>query len=382
MPWPSSRRALILEPIHIDGTTISGSASVGVFFGGDADQSISDRMIKADLALYQAKMDGRNTYTVYTAELEIRIAHRRKVEAAILAGIDRELFTVHFQPLMRQTTKECVGFEALLRLTDVDGDSIAPAEFIPIAESIGAIKQIGAGCWHAPRKQRANGPSACSWRSTSPRDSSTMRSWSRPSDASSVTLASTQRLELEITESLLMENTLSVGNQLAALRALGVSIAMTTLEPDTEPRLPVEAASTSSRSTYRFVVGLQEAQPPEKTSRFDHCARTWAPHGCDGRRHRKRGAGRGPCPEALLRPVPRLPLRKADATIRSRSIHAHKRIGDRSSDFQGSGRSYRNRRMKPRPIGTFSQDRTEAPHSPAAAGARALLARGGHSKEL
>lgn len=144
-----------------------------------------------------------------------------------MGGIANGLFAVHFQPLMRQATGECVGFEALLRLTTPEGESIAPAEFIPIAESIGAIQQVGA--WVLARAAEA----ALDW--PEPLFVAVNLSARQFDDKDLVGIVERvikdsgldpRRLELEVTESLLMANTESVGDQLAALRALGVSIAM------------------------------------------------------------------------------------------------------------------------------------------------------------
>jgi len=217
----------VSSPIRFDGSTVIGHLSIGIHMNDGEEATIEDCMQKADVALYQAKFEGRNTYRTFTHEMETSALRRRAVEAAILSGLEEERFEVYYQPLLHQKNKQCAGFEALLRLKDKDGNSISPVEFIPISESMGQICSIGS--WVLKTAIAA----ADSW----PDDYfiSVNLSARQFDDNSLVPLVGRllkeagldpTRLELEVTESLLMDNTDSVSAQLAELRKFGVKLAL------------------------------------------------------------------------------------------------------------------------------------------------------------
>ncbi|WP_417669293.1 putative bifunctional diguanylate cyclase/phosphodiesterase [Roseibium sp.] len=222
-----SLRATVSEPVRLDGIAITGHLSLGVYMDEGVDLSLQERLHKADVALYQAKLLGRNTYAFFSPELEDRIARRKHVEESVLLGLAADRFAVHFQPLVDPETQQVAGFEALLRLTDVHGENIPPSEFIPIAEESGEIQ--GIGNWVLSEAIRA----AIEWPdhlfvsvnlSTRQFEDGklveTIRSMLLDSGLSP------SRLELEVTESLIVEHSDMVSDQLLALRDLGISLAM------------------------------------------------------------------------------------------------------------------------------------------------------------
>ncbi len=220
-------QAQIAQPVLSGGTTIVTGASVGVLFGIRAEDDIEDDIHRADLALFQAKMDGRNTCRVFSSELEDRINRRMKVECAVNRGLEEGLFTLVYQPIINRTSGRCIGFEALLRLTDADGTPISPAEFIPVAETNGAIRAIGSWVLDTAVAE------AVRWSDdffVSVNMSARQFDDENLVDAVRMSLdthgLNPGRLELEVTESLLIDNTESVGRQLMELRALGISISM------------------------------------------------------------------------------------------------------------------------------------------------------------
>ncbi|MEP0521469.1 MAG: bifunctional diguanylate cyclase/phosphodiesterase [Hyphomicrobiales bacterium] len=219
-------RTMVATPVQHDGNTIVGHVSVGIHYE-DAELTIGQRMQKADVALYQSKIDGRNVCRTFTAGMEARTLRRRHVEAAILTGLAEERFEVYFQPLLHQKTKECAGFEALLRLWDKNGDAISPAEFIPIAESIGAINELGLWVLETALKSVVNWPDnyfvSVNLSARQFDDQTLVSNVRRLLDETGVR---PEYLELEVTESLLMENTESISVQLEELRETGVSLAM------------------------------------------------------------------------------------------------------------------------------------------------------------
>ena len=220
-------QAQIAQPVLSGGTTIVTGASVGVLFGMRAESDIEDDIHRADLALFQAKMDGRNACRVFSSGLEERVNRRIKVESAVNRGLEDNLFNLVYQPIIHRMSGKCIGFEALLRLTDADGAPISPVEFIPVAEANGAIRAIGSWVLDAAVAE------AVRWSDdlfVSVNMSARQFDDENLVDAVRMSLDThgldPGRLELEVTESLLIDNTESVGRQLMELRALGISISM------------------------------------------------------------------------------------------------------------------------------------------------------------
>lgn len=219
--------AAVAQPMLRNGESIVGHISMGIHYDKSPGLPLEKRLRKADLALKQAKHDGRDTYRIFTEELETQFERRRVVEAAVNEGLVHGRFSVHYQPLLKQSTMQCVGFEALLRLEDAMGESISPTEFIPVAERIGAIKQIGAWVLETATKVAADWPEHLFISvNLSPRQFDDGRLVSQIRELLSDTGLSANRLELEVTESLLVENQEEVGKQLKELQSLGASIAM------------------------------------------------------------------------------------------------------------------------------------------------------------
>ncbi|MEP3046207.1 MAG: EAL domain-containing protein [Roseibium sp.] len=222
-----SLRECVSEPIRIDGIALTGHLSLGVHFDEDADLSLRVRMHKADIALYQAKLLGRNTWTLFTPDLEEKVARRQHVEESIVAGLSLNRFEVHYQPLIDPGSKKVAGFEALLRLKDADGNDIPPTEFIPIAEDAGEIVQIGSWVLEEAIKTATTWPEHLFVSvnlSTRQFDGELLAEHVQKllSDHN----LEPHRLELELTENILIEDEAKVTDQLMALSNLGVSLAM------------------------------------------------------------------------------------------------------------------------------------------------------------
>ena len=216
----------VRQPITIRGKAVSGRLSAG-FYAIEPGATLADALHKADVALYQAKIDGGNTHRLFSAEMETTMAARRELEQLVRDAAANNSFELHFQPLLRAEDHKCAGFEALLRLPDSRGGMVPPDAFIPVAESIGLINEIGA--WVLMEATRV----AASW----PRDLFVAVNLSvkqfadgklidHVKHALATSGLGAQQLELEITESMLIENAEGVGAQLKDLRALGISIAM------------------------------------------------------------------------------------------------------------------------------------------------------------
>lgn len=217
----------VSAPLCFDGTTFVGHLSIGIDYGPVGEVSMETRMRRADLALYEAKREGRNCFRLFTPDLELGAQRRREVEAAILSGLEQDRFELHYQPLIHPKSHVCRGFEALLRLYDDDGQLIAPDSFIAVAETMGMIGPISAWVVEQAVRQAAEWPEhlfvAVNLSARQFKDETVVPLVRR---VLLETGFSPSRLELEVTESLLMENSASVDRQLAELRQLGVSLVM------------------------------------------------------------------------------------------------------------------------------------------------------------
>ena len=97
----------------------------------------------ADLAMYRAKSDGRGTYRVFDPEMDAAAQARRQLESDMRTGFIQGHFRLAYQPLVNLQTKRVTGFEALMRWGHPVRGEISPAQFIPVAEEIGLINQLG-----------------------------------------------------------------------------------------------------------------------------------------------------------------------------------------------------------------------------------------------
>ncbi|MDW3225245.1 MAG: EAL domain-containing protein [Paracoccaceae bacterium] len=213
------------RPLRCGDQEIGTGLSIGAHLSAEGE---SERwaMHRADLALYWAKVNGRGQVALYSDKIEKREIRRRSVEADVRAGLDKGRFFLEFQPIYDNATR-VVGFEALLRLRTRDGDLISPEEFIPIAENIGLIGDLGrwvlmaatqaATAWPAPLFVAVNISANQFQTETLNKDLAAAL------DASGL---DGTRVCLELTEQVLLDEQNSVTDQLAALRGLGVQIAI------------------------------------------------------------------------------------------------------------------------------------------------------------
>lgn len=214
------------QEISHEGVSVSASVSVGVSLlegGGDLDTALTE----SDAALYAAKAAGRNQYAIYGVEMGERLQSRRRIEARVRAALADQEYALHFQPLVEAGSGQLVGYEGLLRLQDEDGQAISPMDFIPVAEELGLISELGrwvietgvreAATWDNDAKVALNLSSA----QFQPGDLPEI-----VRDALHASGLPARRLELEITESLLLSDEAAIKMQLDQLQELGVSIAL------------------------------------------------------------------------------------------------------------------------------------------------------------
>jgi diguanylate cyclase (GGDEF)-like protein len=219
------------EPFKIDDREILITASIGTAVS-PAHGATADEILKnADTAVYVVKSRGRNALCYFNAKFDEEKSKRLKLEAIVREAVAAQSFEVYFQPLMRfnreKTDTELKGFEALLRLKDRDGQPVSPSEFIPVAEDIGLIDEIGTWVLDQACSVAANWPDdvqiSVNLSAAQFRRRSIVESTRSALQKSGVRAG---RLLLEITESLLLVDTDSVLEQLKQLKELGVSIVM------------------------------------------------------------------------------------------------------------------------------------------------------------
>jgi diguanylate cyclase (GGDEF)-like protein len=219
--------AELSEPFLINGHRISVGASVGIGIAPSDGEDSTSLLKNADLALYCSKAEGRGRYRFFERDMDARIQARRLLELDLQSALPLAQFELHYQPLVDLATDKIVAMEALLRWTHPTRGKVPPSEFIPIVEEIGLIGEIGR--WVIDR--------ACQEAATWPSDIGVSVNLS-PHQFKTGSLAldvaaalgrsglPAHRLELEITESALMQNTQATLDTLKAIRALGVKVAM------------------------------------------------------------------------------------------------------------------------------------------------------------
>ncbi len=220
-------RDSIIRPYQVDGHQIVSDISIGISIA-PIDGMESDILLKnADMALYGAKADGRGTYRFFEAEMNTRMKARRELEMDLRKALHNKEFELYYQPLVTLQTNEISAFEALLRWNHPTRGMISPAEFIPIAEETGLIIPLGEWVLKTACLETSNWPDHVKVAvNLSPSQLNNRNLVKVVMDALNESGMAARRLQLEITESVLMQNTFSTLATLHELRKLGVQIAM------------------------------------------------------------------------------------------------------------------------------------------------------------
>ncbi|MCJ2075544.1 EAL domain-containing protein [Methylobacterium sp. E-016] len=218
---------LIGRTYMVDGHLLTIGASVGVALA-PGDGSDADTLLKnADLALYRAKLDGRATYRFFEPEMDARMQARRQLELDMRQALARREFQLHYQPQLQLEGNRLVGCEALIRWQHPVRGMVSPLDFIPLAEEIGLIVPIGewvmrqacrdAVTWPAPLSVAVN---------VSPAQFKSERLVEMIMSALAASGLPATRLEVEITEGVLLQHSEKTLQTLHRLRELGVRVSM------------------------------------------------------------------------------------------------------------------------------------------------------------
>jgi diguanylate cyclase (GGDEF)-like protein len=215
------------QPFDFNGHQLITTISIGIVTSA-TDVCDPDRLLKdADLALYRAKADGRATFRFFEADMDARAQERRLLEMDLRHAVAKEQLELHYQAQVDLYTDRVVGFEALVRWHRPGKGMVAPLDFIPLAEETGVINRLGewvlrractdAAKWPNPIRVAVNvSPAQFKNRELARIVAGILAETGLPPD----------RLEIEVTESLLLRDTEANLNTLQELKDIGIRISM------------------------------------------------------------------------------------------------------------------------------------------------------------
>ena len=223
----------LYKPHELVGREISMTTSIGIATSHRGYENPEEVLRDADLAMYHAKAKGKATYVLFNKEMHEKLVERLNVEIDLLHALDLDQFRIQYQPIVCLCTGELIGFEALIRWHHPQRGIVPPDQFIPIAEETGLIEPIGNWVIKTAIEQLRQ------WRDSYP---------DYPRISMNINLSKCQLIQpgvvdvvretlnrsgiepstvkLEVTESMIMDNTEAVTPVLQQLRALGTKLAM------------------------------------------------------------------------------------------------------------------------------------------------------------
>jgi diguanylate cyclase (GGDEF)-like protein len=215
------------HPHSIDGHDVTVGASIGIAIAHPGEMDSENILKSADLAMYSAKADGRATYRVFDPQMDAAIRSRRALERDMRTALAQGEFTLAYQPLVNLHTKKVTAFEALMRWRHAERGIVSPSEFIPVAEEMGLIVQLGEWALRQACLEAVDWPKDIRVSvNLSPLQFAKGNLVSTVLNALASSGLSASRLELEITESVLLEKSERNIGILNQLRELGVRISM------------------------------------------------------------------------------------------------------------------------------------------------------------
>ncbi len=219
------------KPFEIEGHALAATVSIGIALWPEDGLDFDSLLQRADTAMYRAKESGRNACCFYTGEMNAQALDNLKMRSALHWALDQNEFVLHYQPQVDLASGAVVGVEALLRWQRSDGELVPPGRFIPAAEESGQIVSIGdwvlrEACAQAMRWQNAGLPEltmAVNLSAVQFRRGDLQASVTRALQESGLEPG---RLELELTESLLLRDTVATLETVHRFKALGVCLSI------------------------------------------------------------------------------------------------------------------------------------------------------------
>jgi diguanylate cyclase (GGDEF)-like protein len=214
-------------PFTIGDHVIEIGTSIGIAVAPCDGVTADDLLMHSDLALYRAKSDGRGVYRFFEPEMDAKMRKRRELEMDLRAALGKNELELFYQPLVNLKEGKVIGFEALLRWRSPERGLVPPAEFVPLAEEIGLIAPIGAWVLRQACHEAATWPPDVKVAvNLSPIQFKSERLVLDVAAALGSSGLSPHRLELEITETVMLNDTETTLGMLRQIKALGVAISM------------------------------------------------------------------------------------------------------------------------------------------------------------
>ncbi|MEH2575113.1 putative bifunctional diguanylate cyclase/phosphodiesterase [Bradyrhizobium sp. AZCC 1708] len=215
------------HPQTIEGNDVTVGASVGIAIVHPGEMNAETILKCADLAMYSAKSGGRGTFRMFDPQMDAIVQTRRSLERDMRNALAQGDFSLFYQPLVNLQTKKVTAFEALMRWHHPERGSVAPSEFIPVAEEMGLILPLGEWALRQACMEAVHWPDEINLSvNLSPLQFAKGNLVSTVMSALASSGLPANRLELEITESVLLEKSERNIGILNHLRALGVRISM------------------------------------------------------------------------------------------------------------------------------------------------------------
>ncbi|MGA7791328.1 MAG: EAL domain-containing protein [Xanthobacteraceae bacterium] len=217
----------IRTPYDLHGHSVVIDVSIGIALAPADGDDANELLKNADMALYGAKADGRGIYRFFEPTMDARMKERRALEVALRRAFERGEFELYYQPVLNLDQDEVRSCEALLRWHHPERGMVSPVEFIPVAEEIGLIVALGEWVIRSACMDAAQWPDdICVAVNLSPTQLASKGLLPAVLGALASSRLAPHRLELEITEAVLMQNSETTLRTLHQLRALGIRISM------------------------------------------------------------------------------------------------------------------------------------------------------------
>ncbi|PSL40228.1 diguanylate cyclase/phosphodiesterase [Planomicrobium soli] len=240
LPTSNKKEAIVLaerlnlalaEPFEVMGHSLTVSTSIGIAFSSGTEDSVEEIMKKADTAMYYTKKYGRNNYTIYTEELDQKTTYKLTIEQDLKSASQNQEFVLHYQPITNLKTGELSAMEALVRWNHPELGIVPPDHFIPILEESGQIVSLGkwvleTACAQNKTWQDEGAPPFKICVNISPIQLQHPNFIPMVKSVLETTGLDAKWLELEVTESILIEDMKRLKECLTNLKELGLSMSI------------------------------------------------------------------------------------------------------------------------------------------------------------